>query len=325
MNPVNCLRKDFITPSEEEAELLQQPVKNWYTVEIKPPRNHDTPETLNGFVRGILELQSAWFGLQNTSPVTAYEIRRPSPETLRFQYSAPTKRLERKIRTQLADQIPRVGFTEGVDGIPANSEETLGGGLLTTGRRDWFTFETGFDQPPINALVSTLHRHAMQDTRFIIQILFQPINGQPIRNWWWRKRAYQHRNYLTKQKEKLWGSIQPTRREKSQAHNVDQKTANSRYYTTIRFLLIGAEEHTPSRIKELTSSFNRFENPETGQYLDAVTIQTFRRKPILDFAEAVANRRFAGWSRKFRTTTEELAGLVSLPSRRQNNINYSQP
>jgi hypothetical protein len=78
-------------------------------------------------------------------------------------------------------------------------------------------------------------------------------------------------------------------------------------------------------LQKLASSFNRFENPETGQYLDAVTIQILRRKTLLNYAGAVTNRRFAGWTRKFRTSTEELAGLVSLPDRNQENISYSQP
>jgi hypothetical protein len=325
MQPLDTLRKNHITPTEEEAEQLQNTGKDWYTVEIQPPRNQDLPATVPEFVRGILELQSAWFGLKNTSPLTAFEIRRPQPSTLRFQYSVPTKRLERKIRTQLTDTIPGIRFQNGVNGIPANEEESIGGGLLTNGRRDHFPLQTDYNDPPLNALVSTLHRHAMQDTRFIIQILFQPVNGQPLRNWWWRKTGYRHRNYLKKEKEKLWGTTQPTRREKQQAHSIDQKTGNSRYHVSIRFLIIGAGDHTPSRVKELASSFNRFENPVTGQYLNAVTIQTLRRNSLLHYTRAVANRRFNGWSRKFRVTTDELSALLAVPSRNQDNIHHAEP
>jgi hypothetical protein len=326
MNLFNRFRKTCTTPSEEQAEHLQNTGENWYTVEVHPPREKQLPASLPRFVRGILELQSSRLGLKNTSPVTAYEIRRPQPETLRFQYSTSTKRLERKIRTQLTSEIPGVRFREGVNGIPANQEESIGGGLLTTGRQDHLPLQTDFDTPPINALTATLHRHAMQDTRFIIQILFQPVTGEPLRNWWWRKRGILHRNYLKKEKQKLWGSIKPTKREKHQAHSIDQKTGNSRYHVSIRFLIIGAgEQHIPSRVKELASSFNRFENPATGQYLNAVTIQTLRENTVLNYAKAVAQRRFNGWSRKNRFTTEELAALLTLPSHSQQNIHYAEP
>jgi hypothetical protein len=166
----------------------------------------------------------------------------------------------------------------------------------------------------------------MQDTRFIIQILFQPVTGEPLRNWWWRKRGIQHRNYLKKEKKKLWGTIQPTRREKQQANSIDQKIGNSRFHVSIRFLIIGAsKQHIPSRVKELASSFNRFENPVTGQYLNAVTIQSLRKTSLLNYAEAVAQRRYAGWSLSNRCTTEELAALLALPSHSQQNIRHAEP
>lgn len=325
MNPLQRFQKTHITPTEDEAEYLQKPVSKRYTVEIRPPQHGDLPSSLTGFIQGILELQSAWLGLRNTSPVTAFEIRRINPGKIRFQFATPLKRLERKIRTQLSNEIPDIRFETGINGVPANSEVSLGGGLLTTGRRDWFPLQTDHDSPPTNSVVAALHRHAMQDTRFIIQILFQPVNGNPVRNWWWRKQAYHHRNYLTKEKERFWGSITPTRREKQQAHSIDQKTANSRYHVTIRFLLIGAQEYTPSRIKELAGSFNQFENPGTGQYLDAITITPFRRKPLLSYASAIAERQFQQWTRKFRATPQELAALVSIPDRLQNNIQYADP
>jgi len=323
MNPLHRFQKSYTQVSEEEAENLQHPPGTWYTVEARPPQTEEPPATVPGFVRGILELQSAWLGLRNTSPITVYEIRRNVAGQLRFQFSTPLKRVERKIRTQLSDEIPGVQFTDGVNGVAVSEGESIGGGLLTTGRRSNFPLETEFDDPPINALVAALHRHAMPNTRFIVQIIFQPVAGYSLQDWWWRKTGYQHRNYLTKEKQKLWGSISPTRREKQQAHSIDEKTGNSRYNASIRFLVVGAGDSTASRVKELATGFNRFENPVTGQYLDAVTIRRFRRKSLLKFAEAIAQRRFQGWSRRFRATTGELAALLTLPSRSQDNITYS--
>jgi len=311
--------------SEEQAERLQNLENTWYPVEVFPPHDGDVPPTIENFVRGILELAAPRFGLKNTSPVTAFEIRRSTPDTLQLQYVAPTKRLERKLRTQLAEEVPGVSFDTGVNGLPVIPGESVGGGILTTGRQDWFPLATEFSSPPVNALAALLHRHAMQDTRFVIQVLFKPIAGRSLRNWRWRRQAYQHRNYLKKEKTRLWGSLKPTRREKRQAHAVDDKTGNTRFWTCIRFLVVGAGENTLSRVKELAGGFNRFENPETGQYINTESVTPFREHLILDFCRAVAEREFAGWSQKFRTTTQELAGLVSIPDRKQSNIQHAQP
>lgn len=165
----------------------------------------------------------------------------------------------------------------------------------------------------------------MQNTKFVIQILFQPIAAKTLRNWWWRRQAVHQRNYLKKEKQGIWGTTQPTRREKRQAHSIDEKLGNARYWTTIRFLIINAKDYTSSRIKELAGGFNRFENPETNQYFNTVTFQPFLSKRLLDYAETVRNREFGGWSRKFRATQNELASLVSLPDRKQSNISNSTP
>jgi len=96
MGVLDFFRSNHVVLSEPQAEHLQHSRNPWYTVEVRPPRNEESPATLSDFVSGILEIQNKWFGLRNTSPVTAYKIRRPKPGDLRFQYAVPTKQLERK-------------------------------------------------------------------------------------------------------------------------------------------------------------------------------------------------------------------------------------
>lgn len=313
------------TPTEEEAKKLRQPRKRFHTIEVKPPRNKDIPEVPVNLVKAITELQSKWMGLLNTSPVAAFEIRRSHPDNIKFQFSTPTIRLERKLRTHLTNQVPGIRFEDGVHGIPVTSEDSVGGGILTTGRRDWYPLKHEFKDPPVNSVVSSLHRHAMRNTKFIVQILFQPVIGKPLRRWYWRRRAFQRIGYLRKEKEKLWGSRNPTPREKRQADAIEQKAGTNRFHTTIRFLVIGADEYTQSRVKELSGGYNTFENPDTGQYLDTVTVKSLREKRILDYAETVARRRFGSWSHSFQTSVPELASLLSLPSIEQENITQAEP
>jgi hypothetical protein len=165
----------------------------------------------------------------------------------------------------------------------------------------------------------------MQNTRVVVQLLFTPIVGQPVRNWWWKTWAYKRRNYLKKEKEKLWGNRTPTKREKTQAREIDRKAGTGRFKTAIRFLFSGSGEYTASRVKELAGAFNVYENADTDQYLNAVTVRSLRRSQILRFAQAVADRQYRGWSRSFRTTPDELAALVSIPDRNQQNIRTAQP
>lgn len=313
------------TPTEEEAEQLRRPRKQFHSIEVRTPRNGDIPEVPVNLVKAITEIQSKWLGLVNTSPVAGFEIRRSHPDKIKIQFSTPTIRLERKLRTHLTNQVPGVRFSDGVRGIPVTSEDTVGGGILTTGRRDWYPLKHEFDQPPINSVLSALHRHAMRDTKFIVQILFQPVIGRPLRRWYWRKRAYQRTGYLRKEKEKFWGSRNPTRREKRQANAIEDKAGTNRFYTSIRFLVIGADDYTQSRVKELSGGYNTFENPDTGQYLDTVTVKSLRESRILDFAEKVAHREFGNWSHRFQTSVPELAALLSLPSIEQENIVNAEP
>ncbi len=321
MRLTNRLFQTWTTLSEKKAQRLRNTGVDWYTVQVQPPKNTDIPVTLEKTVRGILELQSKWFGLKNLSPVTAFEIRRPLPDQLRFQYSVPSKRLERKLRTQLQNEVPEIRFKDGENGLPVSKDDTVGGGALIPGRKDCYPFRTDFDEPPVNSLAATLHRHAMQDTQFIIQVLFKPVVGHPLKHWWWTRNTYQRIGYLRKEKTgKLpWHDRPATPREKRQADTIEHKAGTSKFHTSIRLLVIGAGKHTPSRIKEISGGFNIFENPDTGQYLDTFTVKNLRSSKITEYAETVAQRQLDG-TPTFRTSIPELAALVSLPNRQQENI-----
>ena len=320
--------KDRLLPShteltETQLEQLQHSANPGYTIEIKPPRNHNQA-TVPRFIRAIQELQTQWLGLKNTSPTTCYEIRR-THQDLQFQFTVPTKRLERKIRAQLTNALPEIRFDTGTSGLPVTEGSTVGGGLLTTGQLDHYPLKTDFDQPPTNSIAKALHRHSMRGTQVVIQILFQPAVGKPLRNKYWTRRAYQRIGFLRKEKEKLWGSRPATPREKQQADAIENKAGNNRFHTSIRFAVIGAGEHTKSRVKELSGAFNVYENPETGQYFDTTTVQPLRKNRILDFANSIADRQFDSWNLPFQTTVEELAALIAVPSTAQENIQYAQP
>jgi len=306
--------------TEDEADTLRLGPVDGYDIEVRPPSFDDAPATVNQFVQSIYEPQQRYLGLQNVSPVAAFEIRRSVPDSLKLQFWVPTKRLERKVRAHLSNEVPEVGFSGGTRGLPVSEGDSVGGGMLSVGRRDWYPLRMSFSQPPNNSVISALHRHAMQDTKFIIQVLFQPAVGQPLRQWWWTRRAYKRIGYLRKEKQKLWGSRSPTPREKTQAKAVERKAGSPRYWVTIRFVVVNAEPNVRSRVKEVGGAFNVFENGDTGQYLNTVTVETVRRSSLRRFAAAVAGREFQGWSRKFQASTEELAGLVSIPDRQQENL-----
>mgnify|MGYP000427530157 CR=1 FL=1 len=321
MNPFTRLLPAHTTVDEQEADSLARPQQNWYSVTVHPPANTSQPASLTNTIRGLLELQTKWFSLRNASPTAAYEIRRTTPDTLRFQFALPTKRLERKLRTHLTTDIPDARFEPGRDGIQLTDGDSIGGAILTTGRRDWYPLKTDHDQPPINSLAAALHRHAMQDTRFVIQILFQPVIGQPLRSWYRTRRTYQHIGYLRKQKERLWGSREPTPRERQQADAIEQKAGSRRFHTSIRLLVIGAEDYTQSRVKEVAGAFNVFESQATGQYLNTATIRSPLHTRFQRFAAAITDRRFGRWHHRFQATVPELAALASLPNHTQENLN----
>lgn len=319
------LRHSFATVSEEDVPRLHYSSETWHPVEVRPPRNEKISCKLSQFVRGVLEIQTKWFGLRNTSPVVAFEIRRPEPGSLHFQFAAPSRRMDRKIRTHLPLDVPGVEFSDGVHGLPVAEGDSVGGGLVTLGISDFYPIQREFQQPPVNALVSSLHRHVMQDTKAVVQVLFRPVIGKPVRRWLWRRRGYKQRNYLKKEKENLWGSINSTPREKLQAREIDDKIGSIRFHVSIRFIVIGAGRYTPSRVKELAGGFNVYELDETGQYFNAVTARSLRESELLDFANTVSDRRFGSWGQSFQLSIEELAGVVSLPDIQQSNIEYANP
>jgi hypothetical protein len=298
-----------------------------YTVEVLPPYD-DVPATVERFIKGITEYSTAYFGLNNRSPTITYEIRRVDPERLQFLFSAPTRRLVRKIRTQLVENAPGTRFKEGDTGLPVSEGDSIGGGMLTLGRSDWYPLRTDFDTPPINALARILHPDAMRDSRVIIQILARPVARRTVSNRWWTRHAESDRDYLRKEKQK--GIIRrrerpATPREKTQADRIDHKVGAPRFKTGIRFLVIGAANYTPSRVKELSAGFNIFENPDTGQYFKTKTMRTLRKSRLKPFAEAVRSQELRGWCLPFQLGVEELAALFSIPSIQSPNISYAQP
>lgn len=320
----DALRIDTLELTDGEAERLRHPRTIGYPVEVRPPKNASLPATLDRLVRGLQDARSAWGGLVNASPVSAYEVRRVSGN-LQFQVVLPTKRLERACRTQLGVDVPRISFASGATGLPVVEGDAIAGGFLTLSRRDWYPLATKFDTPPATSLAAALHGDAMQDTDFVVQVLFQPLAGRPLRQWWWRRRAYQRIGYLRKEKESLWHSRSPTPREKQQARAIETKAGASRFRVSIRMLAIGEPEYLRSRIRELAGAFSVYENPETGQQFTIEPVRPLREVALVRFARAVADREFRGWSRRFQASVPELAALVSLPDHDQRNIAYAQP
>lgn len=308
---------------EDQSRTLNMPKTGLYAIQVNPPRNNETI-TSEGFVRSILEIQTGLFGFKNRSPTVTYEIQRVQPGRLQLQFCVPTKRMERKVRTQLSNQIPGIQFSTGTTKLPVSTGDSVGGGILSTGREHRYPLRTDFDSSPINNVIAGLHRHAMQDTKLLIQILFQPVAGRSINERWRKHRSYQTISYLNKEKEKIWGTRSPTRREKRLAHLIEQKQSQRRFWTSIRLAVIGAEDYTPSRVKEISGGFNIFENPESGQYINTTPIQGLRQKRFLEFYNAIHNRKFGGYSHRFQTSVPELAGLVSIPSRNQKNMVYAE-
>ena len=326
MNPLKkALATDHYTLTEGQAQRLQNPAYDGYDVRVLPPRSGNVPATTGHVVRNIREMGADWLKLRNKSPLIAVELRRPVPETLILQYSVPTKSLERKLRSQFATAIPDIGFEEGDTGLPVDAETTVGGSLLTTARDDWYPLRTDFNYPPTNAIIAALHHHAMQDTRFVIQLLLRPIAGKRIQRRYWRFRARQQENYLRKEKEKVWGSRKPTKREKRQADSIEAKTAGPQWYVSIRVLAIGAGEHTASRVNEVTGGFNAYQHDESGQYLTGKPVMSLREANLFRFTNAVADREYRGWSRTFKATDEEIGALCAIPNRQQGNLQRAGP
>jgi hypothetical protein len=326
MNPIKrALTTNYCTLTEEQAERVSYPSYSGTPVRILPPSTGSVPATIGHALRNVRELKSDWLKLRNKSPVIAFEIRRVSPETLTLQYALPTNRLERKLRSQLHVTMSGIDFADGDSGLPVNEGETVGGSLLTTGHDDWYPLRTEFQYPPTNALIAALHRHAMQDTKFVIQILLKPLARERLQKKWYGYRARQQQDYLRKEKEKLWGSRKPTKRERQQADAMESKTSRPQWSVSIRVIAIGAGDYTGSRVHETTAGFNAYEHPESGQYLTTVPVTAIREKTIYRFTKAVADRVYRQWSRKFKATDEEVGTLCAIPNRVQDNLQQAGP
>jgi hypothetical protein len=165
----------------------------------------------------------------------------------------------------------------------------------------------------------------MQDTRFIVQLLFRPVAGQPLHQWWYRRRAFRQINYLKKEKEQLWGSRTPTSQERKRADAIEQKIGQPLFNTAIRVLVIGAGDSTPSRIKEVAGAFNPFNHPVTGQGFRFTVTQSLRERRIQGFLEAIHRRDLHTYTLPFHLSTAELAGMLALPDREQQNLVRATP
>jgi hypothetical protein len=320
----NRLRTTSVTPTESQVRQLRTTADTWHTVELHPPET-DLPAALPELIDGIREKQTKWMGVRNTSPVIAFELRRPRDDRLRLQVAVPTKRLERKLRTQLAYAVPNVGFdTPGTDGLPVTTDTTIGGGWLTTTRRDWHRLRTDHDTPPMSSVVSGLHRHAMRDIQVVIQLLFRAVAGHRLRRRYRRWQADREIGYLRGKKERLWGRRPATAGERHQATAIEETIRQPQFDVSLRLLVIGAGDHTRNRIKELTGGFNTFDNHATGQSLRTIPARSIRTQPVVRFCNAVVDRQFER-RYQFRLSRDELAAFVALPSHHQQNIQYAQP
>lgn len=322
MNPVWRRLTSATTTIDDPAAY--QPEDQWQVVAVQPPRG-SVPATITPILQTLHTKRSGWFGVRNQSPTVVFELYRTSPEQVTVQFAVPTTRLERTLRTQLARHIDGISFTDGVSGLPVSEGITVGGALGTLRRQDWYPLQTRFDQSPMDTVVTALHRHAMRDTRMVLQVLAQPVAGHPVREWWWNRRAGKERTYLRKEKEHLWGNRRATTRERDKAKQLDAKRSGTHWRCSIRLLAIGAGEHTTSRVGEVGSTFAVYENAETSQALHAVPVRALREKRLRGFVRAVGQRRFGQWSRRFRATHGELGGLMAVPSSDHEHITTASP
>lgn len=306
--------------SENDIDAIRAGVAG-YPVEVRPSTDSRGDGCIEETIRALAEERKTRFlKLGNASPVYAFEIIRSSPDDLRMQFIVPTKRADRTLRNHLTEEVPGVGFADGTLQLPLGEGDTVGGGILSPSRDDWHPLRHEYKDPPTNPVVGALHPHAMRRTRFVVQVLFQPIAGQPVRSWWWRRRAYQHTNYLRKEREKLWGSRDPLRKERGQAEDVAGKADTAVFRATIRVLVIGAGEYTPARFKEVSAPFAGYANDATKQSLHGSPVRSLREAWLTTFVQTVAHRRFGGWSRRFHATPAEIGALTAVPSRDQENI-----
>lgn len=306
------VRTTTVHANVDLATRLHHPFTGDRTIGVQPPRRGDTTPVLTQVAKHLRSSRTGLLGLRNRSPVIAYELCRPQPDSLRLQLAVPSKRVERIYRTQLPLNVDRVRFRDGTDGLPVEAGQSIGGAVWTTTRSWPYPLRTSFQAPPLNSVVAALHRHAMQRTRFMLQILAQPVAGR-LRQWWGRKTAAWTRDELRTEQEGMVRSRQPTRYEREQAADVDRKSRVPHWRVSIRLVVIGGNDLTLSRAAEVGSAFSMYDNPETGQRLRMQPLKVIRRGEIKRFAKAVALRRFGHSSAAFRVTDAELGALLSVP------------
>lgn len=316
------LVSSYVTLDESTANQLAQPATSFLTAQVHPPFDTELPVTLDRFVKGVTEYQTRLLGLQNRSPTIAFEIHRFPPTELRLQFVVQSSRLDRKIRTHLSEQVPGVGFTDGRVELPLTDGASVGVGVLTLRRNDVYPLQTEFERPPLNSVVTPLHRDAMRDTSIVIQILFKPMAGHPVGKRLWHREAAQESRHLRSEKVGLlpWTDREATPRERNQARRIDDKAGSPRFQIAIRMLVVGAGEYTASRVKEISGGFNVFAGSDTGQSFKTTTLRSLRRSPLLTAVKAVRDRSF---THSFQLSEQELAALVTLPDRDQENIQKS--
>lgn len=317
---------DHLTVDAATAERLRHPATAGPTIAIQPPRADSVPATLPEVFQSLRETRTGLLGLGNRSPVIAYELRRQTTDTLRLQVSVPTNRLERTVRTQLQSRLPAIGFAPGSDGLPVAEGTAVAGATLSPAKAAYYPLRTEFPVPPMTHIAAALHRHAMQETEVVLQVLAQPIAGQPVRNWLHRLQGGKQMDYLTKEKEQLWGTRSPTQLEREQARQIEQKITQPQWRTSIRVLVMRpTEAYLASRIQEVANTVRIFERAASGQRLSTRHIEPLRTSELTRFVESVADRRFGTSSDAFRTSTAELAAVLSIPSRGQENLQHAPP
>lgn len=319
MGPLSRLRNSYVTLDQPTAEQLAYPSQRFLTARIKPLFDTPLPATLPRFVKGITEYQTKLLGIKNTSPTIAFEIQRFTPSKLHLQFTTQSSRVDRKLRTHLAEQIPSIEFEEGTTRLPIIESESVGVGILSLRRKDPYPLETEFERPPLNSVITPLHHHAMRDSRLLIQILFKPVAGHPVKKRLWHREASQESKNLRTEKVGLlpWNDRDATPREKNQARRIDEKAGSPRFQVAIRILVVGADDYTGSRIKEVSGGLNIFGNTETGQSFQTRTVRSLRKKPILKTVKQIRDRSF---SHSFQLSLQELAALISIPDRDQKNL-----
>jgi hypothetical protein len=280
------------------------------------------PATLPRFITGITEYQTKLLSIKNTSPTIAFEIQRFTPSKLHLQFTTQSSRVDRKLRTHLSEQIPSIEFEEGTTNLPIIEGESVGVGILSLRRKDVYPLETEFERPPLNSVITPLHRHAMRDSRILIQILFKPVAGHPVKKRRWHSEATRESTTLRSEKVGVlpWNDRDATPREKNQARRIDEKAGSPRFNVAIRILVVGAGDYTTSRIKEVSGGLNIFGDTDTGQSFQTRTVRSLRETPIRKTVTQIRDRTF---SHSFQLSLQELAALISIPDRDQQNLNNS--